>query len=309
MKKTVLLFLWVLLSSGLSGQVIRKIEPENPAIESYYVVEPRGEIKGAMVLLPPGFSPVEGIFPETKLHNVAYLHNILVVALAYGGNTIYMTDEVLFRMNTVLAEVVETYGIPPDKFVIGGFSAGGITSLCYAVHAKKFPGQTAVDPAGVFTADSPVDIAEVWRTLNRELEKNYSAMAMAEARNFLPEIERDMNGTPEENPESYVEHSPFSLQRKDGGNAKYLLSTAVRLHHDPDILWQIKNRRRDYYDMNEPMASALVNWLLLHGYERAEFVVADRPAHRSQGNRHPHSWSVIEEVACVLWAKRCLDIE
>lgn len=59
--------------------------------------------------------------------------------------------------------------------------------------------------------------------------------------------------------------------------------------------------------MNEPYASAMVNWLLLHGNDKAEFVVADRPAMMGDGDRNTHAWSVIDEVGCVLWAKKCLD--
>ena len=276
------------IASGTSGQAIKEIESGNPAVDNYFVVEPQGEIKGAIILLPGGSLAPESIFPETKLHNVAYLHNILVVAMSYGKTTIYLTDGVLQAMNTVLTDVMERYGVPKNKFVIGGYSAGGITtSLCYTIHCRQFPETAVIEPQTVFTADSPVDIAEVWYTLNRELEKKFSDAAMTEAQYFLPTIEKDMGGTPESNPESYIEHSPFSLRAKNGGNAKYLLGIPVRLHHDPDIAWQLKNRRRSYFDMNEPMASALINWLLLNGNEKAEFVVSDRPGIRSNGVTSP----------------------
>lgn len=309
MKKICILFLLACFVPGLSGQVIKEIKSKHHSIAPYFIVEPKDEILGVMVLLPGGSLNPESIFPETKLHNVAYLHNIMVVALDYGKTTIYLTDSVLHKMNMVLMEVMENYKIPRDKFVIGGYSAGGITALCYTVYCKQYPEKAVIDPQAVFTADSPVDIAEVWHTLNRELQKNYSETAMTEARYFLPQIEKDMKGTPESNPEGYISHSPYSHSQKDGGNAKYLLNTPVRLYHDPDIVWQLQNRRRDLFDMNEPMASAMINYLLLNGNDKAEFVVSDRPGMRSRGERHPHSWSIIEEVDCVIWLKECLGIE
>lgn len=47
----------------------------------------------------------------------------------------------------------------------------------------------------------------------------------------------------------------------------------------------------------------MVNWLLLHGNDKAEFVVADIPAMISNGERNTHEWSVTEEVSCILRKK------
>ncbi len=309
MTKTGLVFLLACITSTVFGQVVKEIEIQDPTVNNYFVVEPKGEIKGAMILLPGASYAPESIFPETKLHNVAYLHNILVVALDYGKNNIYLTDNDLHKINIVLTDVMKKYAVSKDKFVIGGYSGGGINSLNYTIHCKQFPEKAVIDPQGVFTADAPVDLTEVYYSLNREIEKNFSEAAMNEARYFLPRIEADMNGTPETNPENYIKHSPYSHRVKDGGNVKYLLNVPVRLHHDIDVTWRLKNRRQDLFDMNDAYASAMVNWLLLNGNDKAEFVIADRPAMMSNGVRNTHAWSVIEEVSCVLWAKECLGIK
>ena len=309
MTKTGLFFLLACITSTVFGQVIKEIEIKDPTVNNYFVVEPKSEIKGAMILLPGASLAPESIFPETKLHNVAYLHNILVVALDYGKNNIYLTDNDLHKIDVVLTDVIKRYAVPKDKFVIGGYSGGGINSLNYTIHCKQFPEKAVIDPQGVFTADAPVDLTEVWYSLNREIEKNFSQVAVNEARYFLPYIEADMNGTPETNPDNYIKHSPYSHRTKDGGNVKYLLNVPVRLHHDIDVTWRLKNRRQDLFDMNDAYASAMINWLLLNGNDKAEFVIADRPAMMSNGVRNTHAWSVIEEVSCVLWAKECLGIK
>ena len=309
MRRIGLLILLTCITVASFGQTIKEIEISIKEIENYFVVEPKGEIKGAMILLPGASYEPESIFPETKLHNVAYLHNILIVALDYGKNNIYLTADALYKINTVLTDVIKRYAVPKDKFVIGGYSGGGINSLNYTIHCKQFPEKAVIDPQGVFTADAPVDLTEVWCSLNREIEKNFSQAAMNEARYFLPYIEADMNGTPETNLENYIKHSPYTHRAKDGGNVRYLLNTPVRLHHDIDVTWRLKNRRQDLFDMNDAYASAMVNWLLLNGNDKAEFVIADRPAMMSNGIRNTHAWSVIEEVSCVLWVKECLDIK
>ena len=309
MNKLLTLVLLTTIATGLFGQVIKVIEPKDTSVDDYFVVEPKGKIKGAMVLLPGGNLEPESIFPETKLHNVAYLHNILVVALSYGKTTIYLNDSVLHNINSVLIDLIEKYDIPKDKFVIGGFSAGGLTALSYTEYCKQYPDKSVINPQAVFTADSPVDLVDIWNTFQRELKKNYSQDAMNEAKYYLNKMQNDLNGTPENNLDNYIKHSPYYNGADDGGNAKFLLETSVRLYHDPDIVWQLKNRRRSLFDMNILCASAMINYLLLNGNYKAELVIADRPAMRSNGVRHPHSWSVIEEVDCILWIKKTLEIE
>ncbi len=306
--KSILTLLLICSSTILFSQSVKEIT-FNKAHESYFVVEPKDEIKGVLVLLPGGTQEPETIFPDSKLHNVAYLHNLLVVAMSYGQETIYLNDSIINEMNLVLEDVIKRYKVSKDKFAIGGFSAGGVMSLSFTEYCKQYPQKAVIDPQAVFTADSPVDLIDIYYTFKRELKKNYSDAAMTEARFYLKRLERDLKGTPETNLENYIKHSPFYNGADDGGNMKYLLNTAVRLHHDPDIVWQLKNRRRDLFDMNILCASAMINKLLLQGNNRAELIIADRPAKRSHGFRHPHSWSVIEEVDCILWIKKVLEID
>jgi len=309
MNKILPLILLTVITNGLFGQTIKLIEPKDTSVHDYYVVEPKDSIKGVLVLLPGSYQDAESIFPETKLHNVAYLHNLLVVAFTCGKTKAYIDEPTIQNINGVLGHVLEIYKIPKDNFAIGGYSAGGAIALSYAEYCKQFPTKAIINPQAVFTADSPVDLVDIWNTFNRELKKNYSKPAMNEAKFFLKTMQEDLNGTPETNLENYIKHSPFYTKSEDGGNAKYLLETSVRLYHDPDIVWQLKNRRRSLFDMNILCASEMINYLLLNGNNNAELVIADRPAMRSQGYRHPHSWSIIEEVDCILWIKKTIGIQ
>lgn len=309
MRKIGLFLVLVYTSVGLLGQVIQEVEFKySEEHDHYLVVEPLESIEGVLVLLPGSYQEAESIFPETKLHNVAYLHNLLVVAFKCGETKAYIDEPTISNINAVLKHVIKKYNVPKDKFVIGGYSAGGMIALSYTEYCNQYPEKAIINPQAVFTADSPVDLIDIWYTFNRELEKNFSEPAMNEANAFLKTMNEDLNGTPDTNLENYIKHSPYYNGSKDGGNAKYLLETAVRLYHDPDIVWQLKYRRRSLFDMNILCASAMINYLLLNGNDRAELIIADRPAMRSHGFRHPHSWSIIEEVDCVLWIKKALGI-
>ncbi len=51
----------------------------------------------------------------------------------------------------------------------------------------------------------------------------------------------------------------------------------------------------------------LISRLLLSGNEQAEFMTAKQPGYRSNGMRHPHSWSIVDEVEMVQWVLKSLE--
>ena len=87
----------------------------------------------------------------------------------------------------------------------------------------------------------------------------------------------------------------------DGGNARYLIHTPVLLFTEPDILWQMKNRHRDFYDLNCADISAMINLLQTEGNRDAELVVTNNKGRRLNGMRHPHSWSIMDSSCCMAW--------
>jgi hypothetical protein len=46
---------------------------------------------------------------------------------------------------------------------------------------------------------------------------------------------------------------------------------------------------------------------MLMGNERAEFMTSKQPGMRSNGTRHPHSWSIVDEVECIQWTLKLFD--
>ena len=108
-------------------------------------------------------------------------------------------------------------------------------------------------------------------------------------------------GPPETHRAAYENIAPYSRSAEDGGNAKLLADTAIRLYTEPDVLWWMETRFLDYYDMNAVDAAAFVNQLKQLGNSRAELVVTNGRGYRWGGDRHPHSWGILEPAAAVAW--------
>ncbi|MBK8873530.1 MAG: hypothetical protein IPN13_06235 [Bacteroidetes bacterium] len=89
-------------------------------------------------------------------------------------------------------------------------------------------------------------------------------------------------------------------------NEIYLKDIAVRTYHDVDIAWRIVNRNQTVHLSNYEMSAELINRLVLMGNKRAEFMQSFKTGYRSNGQRHPHSWSIVDEKELIVWMEGLL---
>ncbi|CAF3810748.1 unnamed protein product [Rotaria sp. Silwood1] len=191
------------------------------------------------------------------------------------------------------------------KTTIGGFSAGGMIAMRYVELCNEFPNKFPIQPKGVFTVDSPIDIFTIYDQLEESAKNKYSEPAVEEAVRAMGHIKNDY-GIPKENVSTYAKLTAFSMNKDYCQNEQWLKNTAVRTYHDVDIAWRLKNRNQTVHLSNYEVTSELINRLLLMGNDRAEFMQTFQTGYRSNGQRHPHSWSIVNEVECVQWFKRLL---
>src|SRR5690606_632209 len=114
--------------------------------------------------------------PETKLHHVASANNILTVFFA-AGNKLYADSITQEKLTAVLKDVINRYKVKTDKFVLGGFSAGGMIALRYVELCNEFPDKFPIQPKGVFVVDSPIDFFTIWNALEENAKNSSSEIA------------------------------------------------------------------------------------------------------------------------------------
>ena len=308
MKFNLIPVILALIALPCNAQTLEKITwDENDAFSGYYLaVRPASEQVEGVLFLMPGFGQLpESIFPETKLHNVAFSNDILTIGFS-AGPKLYLDDEIREKIITVMQDVKTRYKVGPDKFVLGGYSSGGALVLRFAEMSLERPDEFPIEPIGVFMVDSPIDIFSLWDGLEEIKENNNSETAVQEAEYVMRIIEEDY-GVPSENIDVYSPMNPFSMDKDFGQNEKYLQDIAVRAYHDVDIAWRLYNRNQSAKRRNFTVTSELINRLLLLGNDKAEFIQAYKTGYRSNGQRHPHSWSIVDEVECIMWMKRLLE--
>ena len=183
---------------------------------------------------------------------------------------------------------------------------GGLFAMRYAEKAHQNDSSTAFVPRAVFNCDGPTDL--------QHLHQSFTAKSIRqpnnnEAQYGLREMNQYIGGTPATHPQGYIDHSAFSYDSPDGGNARYLANVATRIYADVDPEWWLTNRNVDMYDMNALDHTAMILRLRDMGNTQATFINAFGKGMRIEGFRHPHSWSIIEPVECLKWIREALRIQ
>jgi hypothetical protein len=296
-------FLTVLASSSKSQQAEKVWFDNNDSVYGYYdVIKPSTpRIQGVLVLLDGYAGNADGFLSETKIHNVAYVNEILTVCIP-TGKRLFADTSMIALMNRILTEVVNNYHVKKTQFAIGGMSSGGTIALRYAELCKENPADYPVLPSAVFDVDAPLDLLGLYQSSARDLQKNYPGWWLSENRMIIKSFNKDL-GDPEKDTHKYRSASPFYAKSKEPGNEKYLKDVSYRSYHDVDVNWYIQNRRRSLNETNILNASELVNRLALMGNNQAEFVSSKIEGRRSNGQRNPHSWNIVDEIDLVQWLK------
>lgn len=272
----------------------------------YDKLVPKDKPIGVLIILPGSGETIGYVQSEITLHTLAVQKNLLVIfpSLNWGTNKHFAEHQFLDK---ICKQIVQEYKVPKDKFLIGGFSGGAMIALTYAEKANENKDSTFIKPKAVFGLDPPLDYTHLWNHCVKDLERNFSQAAIQESKSIIDSYRQEFGGSPEEVPQNYIKYSIFSYSQKDGGNAKYLIHTPVLLYTEPDVLWQMEYKHRDFYDMNCVDISAMINLLRLEGNKDAELIVTHDKGRRLDGTRNPHSWSIMDSQQCLDWILQQLN--
>jgi hypothetical protein len=304
----ILPLLAALAAAPLAGQpteVVRR-DPADSVGNRYRIHAPAGPPRALLVLLPgyggsvDSFEPGSGYTPSTLPARLGGEGVLTLVAVPHP-ETLYETDRMLARLDSMVAEVVQRYRIPRARVAVGGFSAGGTGAVRYAQHCARRRCRAVPKVAAVFAVDAPLDFERMARHAELATRRQAPRTNVAEERMVLSALRRALGGGPGQARNAYRRSSPLLATEPDGGNARLLSATALRLYTEPDVQWWMEERNLDYYGMNAVDHAAMINLLRIAGNPRAELVATTGRGRRPDGRRHPHSWSIVDEEELARW--------
>lgn len=269
--------------------------------EAYEIYLPDKKIEAVLILFPGYPHQAADTRREFNILEIAQENNIAVVFMNYNQKLWLELGEKNNLANQ-LQTIVKNHQLPTAKVFIGGFSSGGLVSLLisdYIVAQRQF----LLQPKGVFIVDSPIDLAALYRSSEKNIERNYSPPSVQESTWLIEELGTTF-GHPDEQLDAYEKHAVYTHASKHTDNVKHLKNTAIRLYTEPDTAWWKENRMADYEQMNAFYIKEFASTLIAKGYEQVDYIPTTNKGYRANGNRHPHNWSIVDAEELVSWIKK-----
>lgn len=99
---------------------------ENSTHLFYQSLIPKGSPKGTVVLMPGTWETTEHVWNSmSEFCKLAQKNNLAVLVLSINQR-LTLTSEIVQLINSMCTNAIETYHLPRNQFVFGGFSMGGI---------------------------------------------------------------------------------------------------------------------------------------------------------------------------------------
>lgn len=292
------------------GQTFITTEVEAPASSKFHfqcrAYSPTGPARALVVYLPHYGGKVDvweaSILPE----QLAQKGIVSVVGLPVPEGSGFMTDDSLQALHALLLDAVERFQTPPDKIVLGGFSAGGVGAVRYGEVAVQGSLMVAFRPCAIFAVDPPLDLRRWYRGLQLIVQRNYPTLMLDEAREVIQVLHYILGGSPDEVPEAYLQASAATAFAEQGGNLKYLRDIPIRLYTEPDVLFFMEEYLTDLYSLNSLDVVFAINELRAMGNQRAELIITSGKGYRPDfgGMRMPHAWSIVDEPELAGWIEQ-----
>lgn len=211
---------------------------------------------------------------------------------------LWLTDEEKKQLSAIINQMFEKNNLKEENVYIGGFSSGGNVSLLlsdYLIQSENY-----VQPKGVFVIDPPVDLLGLYENSVRNIERDFSPVSVQESEIIVSLLESSF-GKPEASIELYEEHSVYTTRTNNTDNLSHLQDVEIRFYTEPDTAWWKENRQYEYEEMNAYFIKNLADDLRKESGRNIIYIPTENRGYRANGNRHPHSWSIVDVDELIQW--------
>ena len=252
----------------------------------------------ALLILFPCF-PCDIEHTKQEANCLKHIDNkgVSTVLLNYNQK-LYLTDQekkdVIDRLNQI---IIQNH-LNKENIYIGGFSSGG--NIAILIGNELIKTKNDIQPKGIFVVDSPIDLEELYKSAQKDIVENVSKDAVEEGKFLIQLFDKEF-GSPKDSIQNYEYFSPYLFSKHSTNNIVNLKNTKLRFYCEPDIEWQSLNRKRNYEDLNAFKLKNAALDLNKIGAKKVEFIETKDRGYRANGEKHPHTWNLVEQKSLVNW--------
>lgn len=299
-----LIIFLVLIAVSFKGQNKEYSPKEDSRLENKITSEfeliKADKQKGLLILFPCFPCDANNTLSEFEISEISTKNGYSVLAMNFNQH-LFLSPEEKQELTKRLEDVISQNNLSTENIFIGGFSSGGNVSLLISNYLVQ--NKSKIQPKGVFVVDSPIDLLALYKTAKKNLKLNFSEPSIQEA-TWIKSFFDNEFGNPEKGITNYEKNSPYIFETQNIENLKDLKNLKIRFYTEPDLKWWQENRKNDYQDLNAYYVKKLSEKLKeKFGNKNIEFIETENKGYRSNGERHPHSWAIVDEEELIKWMK------
>ena len=286
----------LIFSSNISFSQSKPIAKKHLSTDFYDLYKP--DTTEAVLVLFGGYpETAKDIKREFAINEFANEKNVAVVYLNYSGK-LWLENKEKIELAESINKLFKSNQLPINKTIFGGFSSGG--NMALLISDFLIENSNTIKPEGVFIVDSPIDLIALYNSAEKNIKNNYSQPAIQESKWIIKTLNENF-GDPKSNLDKYENYSIFTSKTKHINNLRNLKNTRIRFYTEPDIKWWKEKRKADYDQMNAYFIKKLSQNLKNAGFDHVEYIPTENNGYRANGERHPHSWSIVDKEDLLLW--------
>lgn len=278
--------------SELSQQLI---PAEHITADSYELYKAK-DSKATLVLFPGGGATAKDTKAEFDVLTAATANNVSVVFMNINGG-LWMDSTATNELTQELESVFTDHELDPENTFIGGMSIGGNAALTVSNHLIQK--KSSIAPKGVFIVDSPLDLYALYESSIKDIANpNLGEDRLAEPKwivsNFEEAFSKNSLLTNIQNV------SPFTVANQHT-SVPNLKAIKLRFYTEPDTVWYKEVRQTDFESTNAYAIQQIAKDLKSKNWNQFELIETENKGFRADGERHPHSWSIVDVSDLVEW--------
>ena len=283
------------------GNIVFSEKKTFPKINSGYTLWlPKETSKGMIVF----FNENRDTVNKLPIIDLTLKNKLATLFVTTNNQVEFLFEESKMKeLEGYIYEAISKNKIPKNNLLYCGMSLAGTRALKLAAFSQTIQSTYKLIPKAIAICDAPLDMVRNYRECKKASDLNLNPIGASESEWISSYLKSNLKGTPQEALNTYINYSPFCYTAENGGNARAFKNIYLRCYTEPDVNWWIENRGRDYYGMNAIDLAALVNQLKILGSKKAELIITIGKGFQD-GNRHPHSWSIVDEKELVEWFVR-----
>lgn len=257
------------------------------------------ESRATLILFPGGGATAKQTKEEFDILTNAAANQVSVLFMNFSGH-IWIDESTTKQLSQEIETIFTENKLETENVYIGGMSIGGNVALTLSNYLHK--NESKIVSNGTFIVDSPIDLYALYKSSVKDIANpNFDNERLAEPKWIVSYFEKEFSK--KSLLKNIQNNSPFTLENKYI-NVPDLKNTKLRFYTEPDSLWWQENRQTDFGNTNAYTIQQIAKDLKAKNWNQFELIETENKGYRSNGDRHPHSWSIVNTRGLMEWIDR-----